>query len=392
MSVFDVFNKKIIFILCILAWLIWTIWISQAQVSLNPIYTTDRFQPSDMFHAWCENYIDVVFDLTDVEIAWVNAILKYNNADIDIIKIIPQWEKENNLTYVIEKDTIIFNKLKTETLWLDKIIFSVFFEGDTNLKSTEFGFVTWSYVVDINGAMFDINSSYKFDFATVPECNPDIIAPSVEMIFPAVGTGEYTALDSYFQFEISDQGKWINKDSVNISIDDIKYDLSNVEHEWDENMLTIYPDTWLSIWSKISLSIDVQDKQVYWKANISTEKYDLQTSTWLYLLNDIDPVQFRKLVNKEKYYQWSVEECNLLSDVYVDWDEETQKNILSINKRLSCGEIVSLSNPDSLVWGDGNLVVEFKSKFSVFAILGWILFWLLLFIKIFGYLAKWHKE
>jgi hypothetical protein len=51
------------------------------------------------------------------------------------------------------------------------------------------------------------------------------------------------------------------------------------------------------------LFIDVQDKQVYGKANLMTKKYDLETSTGLYLLNDIDPVQFRKLVNKEKYYQ-----------------------------------------------------------------------------------------
>ena len=384
----SVFNKKIIFILGLLFWLIWIIWISQAQVSLNPIYTADRFQPSDVFHAWCENYIDVVFDLEAEEIAWVSAILKYNNIDINIIKILPQWEKENNLTYVIEEDQIIFNKFKTESLGLDKIVFSVFFEWDTNLKSTEFSFVTWSYVLDVKGTMLDINSSYNFNFADVPECDPDIISPSVEMIFPKVGTGEYVALDSYFQFNITDQWKWINKDSINISIDDIKYDLSNVEHEWIDDTLTIYPDNWLSIWSAISLSIDVQDKQVYGKANVSTKKYNLKTSTWLYLLNDIDPLQFRKLVNKEKYYQWSVEECDLLSDVYLDWDEKIKEIILSINKRLSCGEIILSPHPDSPLWGEAVSFVEFKSKFSVFAIIGWILFWLLLFIRIFSYLSR----
>ena len=379
-------NKKIILILALMIWIFWFV---NAQVDLNPVYTSDRFQPSDMFHAGCENYIDVVFDLDDVEIVWVNAILKYNNTDIDIIKILPQWEKENNLTYVIEEDTIIFNKLKTETLWLDKIVFSIFFEWDTKLKSTEFNFVTWSYVVDINGAMLDINSSYKFDFATVPECDPDIISPSVEMIFPIVGTSEYVALDSYFQFKITDQWKWINKDSINISIDDIKYDLSNIEHEWTDNILTIYPDTWLSIWADIFLSINVQDKQVYGKANIATEKYDLQTSTGLYLLNDIDPVQFRKLVNKEKYYQGSVVECDLLSNIYLDWNEEVKEIILSINKRLSCGEIEKADDINVLSMAEETNDANWP---SVFAIIGWLLFGLLLFIKIFGYLAKWHKE
>jgi hypothetical protein len=44
------------------------------------------------------------------------------------LKIIPQGEVENNLTYVIEEDKIIFNKLKTENLGFDKIVFSLFFE------------------------------------------------------------------------------------------------------------------------------------------------------------------------------------------------------------------------------------------------------------------------
>jgi hypothetical protein len=53
--------------------------------------------------------------------------------------------------------------------------------------------------------MFDIDSTYKFDFTAVPECNPDVVSPGIEMIFPTAGTGKYVALDSYFQFEISDQ-------------------------------------------------------------------------------------------------------------------------------------------------------------------------------------------
>jgi hypothetical protein len=53
--------------------------------------------------------------------------------------------------------------------------------------------------------MFGIDSIYKFDFIAVPECNPDVVSPSIEMIFPIVDTGEYVALDSYFQFKISDQ-------------------------------------------------------------------------------------------------------------------------------------------------------------------------------------------
>jgi hypothetical protein len=61
-----------------------------AQVELNPIYSPDRFQPSDKFHAGCENQLDVVFDLDSSNINGVNAILKYNSQDIDIIKIVAE--------------------------------------------------------------------------------------------------------------------------------------------------------------------------------------------------------------------------------------------------------------------------------------------------------------
>ncbi len=196
-------------------------------------------------------------------------------------------------------------------------------------------------------------------------------------------------MDSYFQFDISDQWKWINESSIKISIDDIKYDLSNIEHEWSGWLLTVYPDTWLSIGSTVSLEILIGDKQVYGKANITNKKYNLETSTGFYLLNDIDPVQFRKLVNKEKYYQWSIEECDLLSYVYLDWNEEIKEIILSINKRLSCGEI---SIPVSGAIVELDIETETKVWFSVFAMFGWILFWLLLLIKIFWYLGKRRKE
>ncbi|MBO4515988.1 hypothetical protein J5751_00715 [bacterium] len=41
---------------------------SFAQVSVNPIYTSERFKPSDKFHAGCENQIDVVFHLNNSKI------------------------------------------------------------------------------------------------------------------------------------------------------------------------------------------------------------------------------------------------------------------------------------------------------------------------------------
>ena len=84
---------------------------SFAQVALNPVYTSERFQPSDKFHAGCENQIDVVFKLDNSKINWVNAILHYDWDKVEVLKIITNGEKENNLTYTVENDKIIFSKL-----------------------------------------------------------------------------------------------------------------------------------------------------------------------------------------------------------------------------------------------------------------------------------------
>ena len=90
---------------------------TKAQVTLNPVYSPERFQPSDKFHAGCENQIDVVFSLNYSDIIWINAILEYNSNEVEILKVLPEWEKEHNLSYVVESNKITFNKLKTQDVW-----------------------------------------------------------------------------------------------------------------------------------------------------------------------------------------------------------------------------------------------------------------------------------
>lgn len=362
-------------------------WISFAQVNINPIYSSERFQPSDKFHAGCENQLDLIFSLNYSNVIWVNAVLEYNGDEIEVLKILAEWEKENNLTYVVEENKIIFNKLKTKDNGLEKITFKLFFKVDPDLISTHLRFSTGSYVLDTKGNMVELNNAYDFMFSAVPECEPDIIAPTIELMFPILNVWEYVALDSYFQFNVYDLWKWISKENISITIDDIKYDLSNVEHERSWDILNIYPDTWLPLGSEIKLNMQVHDKQVYGKPNFTSKDYVFYTSTGLNLLNEIDPVQFRKLVNKEKYYQWSLAECDWLKQNYVISTQEIKDIILSINKRLSC---------DDLDWLE-DVVVEEKIEankiwFSVFAVLWWLLFVLTSFILIFRWLSTDHRN
>lgn len=355
---------------------------TKAQVELSPVYSSDRFQPSDKFHAWCENQLDIVFSLNYSNIIWVNAILEYNSNEVEILKILAEWEKENNLSYVVESNKIIFNKLKTQDSGLEKVVFKIFFKVDPSLISSDFRFSDGSYVLDTKWNMLELNKNYSFLFEAVPECEPDIIAPTIELLFPVLQPWEFIALDSYYQFNIYDLWKWVNKDKVYFTIDDIKYDLSNTEHERSGDILTIYPNNWLPLDSTIKLNIEVSDKQVYGKANTTKKEYSFKSSNELNLLNEIDPVQFRKLVNKEKYYQWSQAECDWLKQQFINSEESNQDTILSINKRLSCGDLDNLDKVSSLE------EIEDQLWFSVFSILWRFLFRLVFFFIIFKRLSK----
>lgn len=359
--------------------------VSFAQVEFKANYSSERFQPSDKFHAGCENQLDVVFSLNYSNIVGVNAVLEYDSSQVEILKILVNGEKEHNLSYVIEWNKIIFNKLKSQDSGLDKVVFNMFFKVPETLESTYFNFATGSYVLDTKWNMVELNKSYEFLFAAVPECEPDIIAPTVELLFPKITDGSYVALDSYFQFNIYDLGKGINKDRIQLTIDSMRYDMSNIEHERSGDVLTVYPDVWLPLGADVEMDILVQDKQVYGKPNITSKTYNFKTSTGLYLLNEIDPVQFRKLVNKEKYYQWSTAECDFLKNTYSTVDSETKDIISSINKRLSCPDLTGLNDLDE----SKNILQEENLKWpSVFSVLWWIMLVLLSFMFVFRWLSK----
>ena len=359
---------------------------SFAQVSVNPVYTSERFKPSDKFHAGCENQIDVVFQLDNSKINWVNAILQYDWDDVEVLKVLAVWEKENNLSYTVEKDKIVFSKLKTDWAWLDKVTFSLFFKVETDLEKTDFSFSKWSYVVDSKWNMVELTWNYSFEFTEVPECDPDIVAPSVDLVFPSSKTGEYVALDTYFQFDIDDQGKWVNVDSIKFTIGGLEYSINGLEHEWRGKLLTIYPDVWMPFNTWFSVQIAVSDKQSYGKPNTTTKTYKFQTSDELKFLNEINPVDFRKIVNMNKYLRWTSDECSLLSEVYSEYYEKYWEELESINNKLWCEELVVIEK----TWDEAVIqeIDNDNSKISVFAMFGWILCGSLFFAMVFGRLGK----
>lgn len=313
---------------------------SFAEVDVNPVYAPARFQPSNKFHAWCENQIDVVFHISDSEINWINAIVDYDSNNIEILSISSQNEEENNLSYTVESDKIKFSKLKSEE-WLKQIVFSVKFKTNELIEHTNFVFETWSYILDSEWKMVDVRGEYEFQFMQVPECDPDIIAPSIELLFPSENS-DFIALDSAFQFKITDQWKWINEDSIMLLIAWNNYSLSDFDFEWDDEILTLYPKFWLPINSWFLVEISVSDKQVYWGENTAIESYWFRTSDEVILIENLNPSDIRALLNGE-----NCSSLDISKDLDVVSDSDTRESCDVLNKDV---------------------------HYSVFAMIGWILF------------------
>lgn len=341
-----------------------------AQVIFEPIYTSERFQPSDAFHATCENQLNVIFSLEDTKISWISAVLDYNPNDIEILKIVWENEKGNNLSYVVNDNKIYLNKLKSEWSvdnWSNMVVFDLYLKSKEGVSDTKITFADGSYMVDSDGNMINLSDSMLLQFVAVPECEPDIVSPKINLLFPKEDAR--VPLDTYFQFDISDLWKWVNEDSIVLSINDIDYDINSMEHEWEMNILTIYPDFWMPFNTGFELKLTVSDKQVYGWANSVTKVYKLETMDEMYLLNKITPEEFRKLVNSQKYYKWTEQECEFLAYNYSlaqnAWDSQNHDIILSINQRLNCPDI------DQNWW---NFVSDESEWMSLFSVLGWTLF------------------
>lgn len=361
------------------------------------MYSDARFQPSNAFHAWCVNTLDVVFSLdNNSSISAINAILEYDPSALTVISILPSDQKKLNLTYTIQDGKITLNKLKSDaaTSSAPTVSFTISFKTIWTPSSSSFSFVQWSYLIDNLWKMLALDWTHAFSFAAVPECEPDIIPPTIEIIYPSEKKKELP-LDSYFTFSIKDVGKGINKESLVITIDNIVYSADTIDFTWKNDQVTFLPNFRLPLDSDVSVFVKIADKQVYGWSNITEKKYTFHTASWLSLLNNIDLNDFRLLVGMWRAVHGTQKECTLLQDLYAYTNTSYQKNIASIGKRILCGAFSSWSftttilptlSPEKLFV----LPTDKKSSISLFSFIGWILFFISLLLKLFY--MYWYKK
>lgn len=369
------------------------IWAVQwAKVNFQPLYSDIRFQPTDKLHAGCNSSADILFSPQGQKITKFTLVLYYNPENIEILRILPTVNNatsSSKIEYnkiILEVENPIFSS-STQTV----SFFQLYFKSDmVGNESLILG--TGSEYISANKT-YPLSATFPLQFWQVPECDPDIVPPSINLIYPK-DSQQNIQLDQYFIFDVKDIGKGVDKNSVVIRFDGEKYVYGTDNLKWNGNYLTFYPSKWIPIDSNMELKISLADKQSYGWANKTESTYSFQTATWIVFNKNVTPTMFRRITQEAGKISASVDECSLLSDFYSTSEVNYQRELKSIIQKVWC-DLAPLDT--TLLGAKENILPKMNTEqkqyrnISVFASLGWILFLIAFTLKI-HYLLGYKKH
>jgi len=363
-----------------------------AKVTFQPLYSDVRFQPTDKLHAGCTNSADILVASQGQKITKFTLVLYYNPENIEILRILPT-AGNSTASSKIEYNKIILEVTNPTfaSSTQAKSFFQISFKSDVVGEET-ITLWTGSEAVTTNKD-YPIQWTFVMDFAKVPECEPDIIPPNLSLIYPK-DTQQRISLDQYFIFDIKDIWKWIDQNTILINFDGEKYFYGSDNLKRNGNYLTFYPGKWIPIDKPLDLKILIADKQSYGWANKTESSYSFKSATGMVFNKTINPMMFRMIAQEAWKISASADECTLLADFYSKSEISYQGKLKSIIQKVWC----DLSTIDtSLLASKENIVSDMNAEqkkyrnLSVFATLGWILFFISFTLKI-HYLIAYRKH
>lgn len=365
-----------------------------AKVTFQPLYSDARFQPADQLHAGCTNSADIFFSPQGQKITKFTMVLYYNPETLEILRILPTGNNGTSSSKIEYNKIILEVQNPTFTSSTEtKSFFQLYFKSDVVGKETII-LGTGSEAITASKS-YPLQWTFNLNFAQVPECEPDIIPPSINLIYPK-DTQQKITLDQYFIFDIKDIGKGIDKTSIMINFDGEKYFYGSENFKWNGNYLTFYPSTWIPIDENMDLKILITDQQSYGWANKTESMYNFQTATGMLLNKQVTPMMFRRIAQEAEKISASMDECTLLADFYDTSEVRYQKKLASIIQKVWC-DLATLDT--SLLESEDNISPDINTQqkqyrnISVFATLGWILFFIVFTLKIHYILAyRKHKK
>lgn len=362
-----------------------------AQIIIEPQFADPRFEPANKLHAGCVHNATVSIKTSSKEnVSSFRFVISYEPQNVEILDIKPSDNYKWILDSKIEYDKIIVSLLNKQIpQWETTTLFDISFKSNEFAKESLLAIRKPSYVIDQNNKEILVFVEQELSFEKVAECNPDVVPPTISLVKPE-NTSQLLGLDNYFVFSIKDLGKGIDKNSVIINFDGVKYTWSDSALVWKEDQLTFYPKKWLPVGKSLALDISVNDKQNYGWPNTITKTFNFTTHNSIVFENNLTPTQYRNISEKAKDIYATVEECAALSLLWSNayTIQFPFEPIESLSKKINCA-----FDKTMIIKSIEQNKEKAKSTvfLSVFSILGWVLFGITFILKL-HYLSSYKKH
>lgn len=352
-----------------------------AQISLDPQYTDARFAPSDSFHASCLNEITVSLKSTAKEnISSLRLLINYDPTAVQILNIKPADKFKSILDTQIEYDKIVATVLDAPISGNTTKLFTIAFKSNENTTGTLFAIRKPSYVMNKSAEKTQIFVEQNVTFTKVSECEPDSLPPIITLMKPLNESG-VLAIDNYFVFSIKDTEKWVDKNTLRVHFAGKTYSWSDSALIWNNDTLTFYPSTWLPLDKQLDLSIKIADKQSYGGPNETKKVFNFRTSTGILFDQNLTPAMLRASLDKLSAVLASPEECSGMIASFIASKDISQLGAMtSLTQKMWC----AFDQNAALQTIKDNLQKKHAEPtfISVFALTGWILFFLSFLLKL----------
>ncbi|MCF7835010.1 hypothetical protein K9M48_03050 [Candidatus Gracilibacteria bacterium] len=357
-----------------------------ANIFFNSTYPDSRFPPVDKLHAGCTHAANISIKTDGENINTISLVLEYDLKKVKILRVVPV-DQSTGINYSVEYGKILFNKISNEEI-KDKntTLFYVYYQSQEDITGANFKFTQGSYITTKYGKVIPLEKVFSIPFEKAPECDPDIVHPSINLIKP-INKSAGIALDSSFIFEIKDDGKGIDKKTLNLTIDDQDYKYNDDEVYRSGENLVVYPRKRLQTNKKIPIEISISDKQKYGGSNTESASFEVKTASGLVLEDYIDPFRFREISQGFQNYRGTQNECGLIGNIYIQEPGAKRNLSKSILKKLACPiptETMELKDNEENIKTTILPIQEEKHKnyISVFGIIGRTLFIITFILKL----------
>lgn len=367
-------------------------------LSIKPLYTDKRFPPNDKLHAGCMHTASITLS-TNYDVREVHVIMEYDATMMDVFRIMPDSKNQNEkIFYEIRNGEIQYDHTNIVYIpWYEIPLFSIMFHSSKGAATIPIVFAKGSYILTRDSQKIPLEGEQTIQFAKVPECEPDIIPPLINMVKP-LESNTGVSLDSIFAFDIKDSGKGVDRSSVYITIAGDVYTISSPGVAQSGDIILVEPRSFLPVNKKVEAVVKVADKQQYGGANIVEKTFTIKTAKDIELDGSLTPAQLNRRVTEIRAKRGSIDECTMMQSIYSMINSANQGLVSNIYNKLECD--VVLADNDSSTISDKKhqassiLLTEQDTRrgVSVFGVTGWILFILAIILKLNYFIAYKRKS